>query len=126
LYALICTIAAGVLREDRLHRGIDIDRVARHRAEAGRLQAERLERARHALQTGLAVAVVLVEHADAPQADRGDLLDDLGGLVEMRGTHMERAAVERRAQRLGAGERRDEGQAALTSGSAASEVGVPM
>ena len=74
---------------------------------ADRLELERLHRPRHALEPGLAVGIVLVEDADLLDAHRGELLDDLGGLVEVRGAHVKGVAVERRAQRLGAGERRD-------------------
>jgi hypothetical protein len=52
-----------------------------------------------------------VEHANALDAHRCDLLDDLGRLVEVRGADMERITVEGLAQRLGTGERSDEWRA---------------
>jgi hypothetical protein len=97
----------GLLRDEGLDGRIDVDGVALDGAEADRLEPERLHRPRHALEAGLAVGVVLIEDADPLDADRGQLLDDLGGLVEVRRADVEGIAVERRAQGLGAGERRD-------------------
>ena len=99
-------------------------RSTRPTATGSRLQ--RLQRAHHAVEAGLAVAVVLAEDRDLLQAQRGQLLDDQRGLVVVGGAHVEHVAAERVAQRLGAGERAEERHLGwLTSGSAASEVGVP-
>jgi hypothetical protein len=100
---------AGVGRQDGLHRFVHGHGVALHRPQRSRLQLQRLERAHHAFQPCLAIAVVLVENADPLDADGGDLLDDGGRLVEVRRPHMEGVAVEGRAQGFGAGEGRDEG-----------------
>jgi hypothetical protein len=88
----------------------------------------RRQRQRDAVQAGLAVGVVLVEHGDFFQAQAGQLFDDEAGLVVVRSAHVEGVFVERLAQRHGAGEGREERhlRGLVASGSAAMLVGVPM
>ena len=112
---------------DLLHRVLDVDRIALDRAERGDLQVALAHRDLDALQAGLAVGVVLVEHRDLLAAGRDHLLDDLLGLVVVAGAHVEDVAVERHAQRLGAGEHADQRHLGrrVTIDVLRSPVGVP-
>jgi len=55
---------------------------------------------RHALESGLAIGVVLVENRDLLDPQRGEVLHNALGLVKIAGTHMEYVAVERLPQPL--------------------------
>ncbi len=98
----------GLGRVDGLHRFGHVDRVALHRGRGHRLEALRTQGQRHAVQTGLAVGVVLVEHGDLLQTQVGELAHDQCRLVVVRGAHVKGHAVERLAQSHGAGERGEE------------------
>src|SRR2546430_14422909 len=84
----------GLRGVDGLYRIIHLDRVALDGAEGGDLQAALRHRDLGALETGLAVGVVLVEHGDALAADRQHLLDALVGPVVVAGAHVADVAAE--------------------------------
>jgi hypothetical protein len=105
---------------------LHVDRVARHAGNGHWLGAAARQRARDALQAGLSEAVVLVEHGDAVDADGGEVLDDLGGLVVVARAQMEDVAMRRRAQGFGAADRADQRQAGhFSNGSTACVGEVP-
>jgi hypothetical protein len=87
-----------------------VDRVALHRGLRHGLEVLRRQRELHAVEAGLAVGIVLPEHGDLVEAQRGELLDDQPRLVVVGGAQVEGVAVEGLAQRHGAGEGREEGR----------------
>src|SRR6185295_4246344 len=93
---------------DRFYGGGDIDGVAFDGAGRDDLQVALVHRALNAGKTSLAIVIVLVENGDLVERLPGHLRDDLVGLVEIAGTDVEYVAVQRVAQRFGAGERADE------------------
>ena len=82
-----------------------IDGIALHRGLRHRFEPQAVQGQRHAVQAGLAVGVVLVEHRDFLQSQAGQLLDDEAGLVVVRSADVKGVFVERLAQAHGAGER---------------------
>jgi hypothetical protein len=111
---------------DRLHRRAHVRRIALDRAERHRLHAAPGERAFDAFEAGLAVGIVLVEDGEPLDAGARQLIDDLLGLVVVARADVEDVAIERRAQRLGAGEGATNGtRASVKIGSDAWLVGVP-
>src|SRR6266853_3150776 len=89
---------------DRLRGAFHIDRIAFHLAQRGDLHVALGHGKLDALQTGLPVGIVLVEHGDLVVASGDQLFDDLLGLVVVARTHVEDVAIHRIAQHFGTGE----------------------
>src|SRR5207302_4325378 len=93
---------------DRLDGRRDVDGIALDGAGGHDLDFSPLHRSFDAGQARLAVIVVLIKDSYLVEGLAGHLADDLFCLVEVARADIENVAVERRAQRLGAGDRLDE------------------
>ena len=91
-------------RHQFLHCSGHIDRITLHRGQRHRFEVLCGQGQGHAVEAGLAIGVVLVEHRNFLQAQFGELFHDERRFVVVRRTHMEHVAVERFAQRHGPGE----------------------
>ncbi len=93
---------------DRFHGRSDVDCIAFDGTGGEDLHVTFLHRSLDARQPRLAIVVVLIKHRDAIEGLPHELADELVGLVVVAGADVEDIAVERVAQRFGAGERSHE------------------